>query len=103
MARSKRRGSGEGTISYRKKEERYEGKYTIQTSSGPKRKTVYGKTYAEARAKLAKAIGERDAGLIFDSEDLTVAEYLGRWLKGPARKNVSPRPMPVTSSSLAST
>ena len=88
MARGKRRGSGEGTISYRKKEERYEGKYTVQTSSGPKRKTIYGKTYAEARAKLAKAIGERDAGLIFDAEDLTVAEYLVRWLNGPARKNV---------------
>jgi len=88
LARSKRRGSGEGTISYRKKEERYEGKYTVQTSSGPKRKTIYGKTYAEARAKLAKAIGERDAGLIFDAEDLTVAEYLNKWLKGPARKNV---------------
>jgi hypothetical protein len=51
---------------------------TVQTSSGPKRKTIYGKTYAEVRAKLAKAIGERDAGLIFDSEDLTVAEYLAR-------------------------
>ncbi len=88
MARGKRRGSGEGTISYRKKEERYEGKYTVQTSSGPKRKTIYGKTYTEARAKLAKAIGERDAGLIFDAEDLTVAEYLNKWLKGPARKNV---------------
>jgi integrase len=88
LARGKRRGSGEGTISYRKKEERYEGKYTVQTSSGPKRKTIYGKTYAEARAKLAKAIGERDAGLIFDAEDLTVAEYLVRWLNGPARKNV---------------
>jgi integrase len=88
LGRRKRRGSGEGTISYRKKEERYEGKYTVQTSSGPKRKTIYGKTYAEVRAKLAKVIGERDAGLIFDAENLTVAEYLARWLKGPARKNV---------------
>jgi integrase len=88
LGRRKRRGSGEGTISYRKKEERYEGKYTVQTSSGPKRKTIYGKTYAEVRAKLAKVIGERDTGLIFDAEDLTVAEYLSRWLKGPARKNV---------------
>jgi hypothetical protein len=78
LARRKRRGSGEGAISYRKKEEWYEGKHTVQTSSGPKRKTIYGKTYAEVRAKLAKAIGERDAGLIFDSEDLTVAEYLAR-------------------------
>jgi integrase len=90
VAKRKRRGSGEGTISYRNKEERYEGKYTIQTSSGPKRKTIYGKTYAEVRAKLAKAIGERDAGLIFDAENLSVAEYLDRWLKVPATKNVRP-------------
>jgi integrase len=29
---------------------------------------------------LTKAIAERDAGLVFDSEGLTVGEYLDRWL-----------------------
>lgn len=86
--RSKRRGSGEGTISYRSKEGRYEGRYTVQTPKGPKRKVVYGKTFEETRIKLAKAISDRDADLLFDAEDLTVAEYLSRWIRGPAKKNV---------------
>src|SRR5215212_1891538 len=82
----KRGGNNEGTISWRPKEGRYEGHYTVQTSHGPKRKVVYGKQFEETRAKLAQAIADRD--MIFDAENLTVAEYLRRWLKGPAKKNV---------------
>jgi integrase len=58
--------------------------------TGPKRRVVYGKTYAEARAKLAKAIAERDAGLVFDAENLTVSEYLKNWLKNSAKGLVRP-------------
>jgi integrase len=89
-AEGKRRGSGEGTISYRESENRYEGRYTVQTAAGPKRRVVYGKTFEEARIKLNAAIRERDEGLLFDAEDLTLAEYLIRWLKGPAKRNVRP-------------
>jgi hypothetical protein len=81
----KRRGNNEGTISWRPKEGRYEGRYTVQTSRGPKRKVVYGKEFEETRAKLAQAIADRDRDLIFDAENLTVAEYFRRWLKGPAK------------------
>jgi integrase len=84
----KRRGNNEGTISWRPKDGRYEGRYTVQTSRGPKRKVVYGKEFEETRAKLAQAIADRDRDLIFDAENLTVAEYFVRWLKGPAKKNV---------------
>ena len=84
----KRRGNNEGTISWRPKEGRYEGRYTVQTSRGPKRKVVYGKEFEETRAKLARAIADRDRDLIFDAENLTVSEYFRRWLKGPAKKNV---------------
>jgi integrase len=45
-----------------------------------KRKYVSGKTRAEVSKKLTKAIAERDAGLAFDAEGLTVGEYLTRWL-----------------------
>jgi integrase len=90
MAKGKRRGSGEGTISYRDKEKRYEGRYTVPTPKGPKRKVVYGKTYEETRRKLARAVSERDTGLLFDAEELTLADYMIRWLKGPAKKNVRP-------------
>jgi integrase len=72
----KRRGNGEGTISWRSKEGRYEGRYWVQTSRGPKRKSIYGKEFEETRRKLARAIADRDDGLIFDAEDLSVAEYM---------------------------
>jgi len=86
----KRRGSGEGTISYRQNEGRWEGRYSVETLKGLKRRVVYGKTYAELRAKLAKAIAERDAGLVFDAENLTVSEYLKNWLKNSAKGSVRP-------------
>jgi integrase len=62
----------------------------VQTSHGPKRKSIYGKEFEETRRKLARAIADRDDGLIFDAEDLSVAEYMRLWLKGPAKKNVRP-------------
>jgi hypothetical protein len=31
--------------------------------------------------KLRKAIAKRDGGLTFDAENLTLAEYLNRWLE----------------------
>lgn len=73
MAR-KRRGKGEGSI-YRRGD-RWVGQYEVNG----KRRYVSGKTRAEVAAKLNKAIAERDAGLVFDAENLTVGEYLVRWL-----------------------
>ncbi len=49
-------------------------------SSAKKRKTVCGKTRAEASAKLRAALSERDAGIEYDSK-ITVGEYLGRYLE----------------------
>ncbi|MBA3425502.1 MAG: hypothetical protein H0U04_13400 [Rubrobacter sp.] len=74
MAR-KRRGRGEGSI-YRRKDGRWVGQYEVNG----KRRYVSGKTRAEVAKKLTKAIAERDAGLVFDAEGLTVSEYLTRWL-----------------------
>lgn len=47
-------------------------RYTVRTIKGPKRRTVYGRTRAEASAKLAKAMADRDGRLIFDAGSLTV-------------------------------
>jgi integrase len=71
----RRRGRGEGSI-YRRKDGRWVGHYEIND----KRRYVCGKTRAEVAAKLAKAIAQRNAGLVFDSAHLTVTEYLDRWL-----------------------
>jgi integrase len=71
----RRRGRGEGSI-YRRKDGRWVGQYEV----GGKRRYVYGKTRRDVAAQLAKAITDGNEGLIFDSEHLTVSQYLDRWL-----------------------
>jgi integrase len=64
------------------------GRYTVHTAEGPKQRAVYGKTRAEVSEKLTKAMADRDGGLVFDAENLTVGEYLDKWLKGSVRGSV---------------
>jgi len=63
-------------------------RYTVQTPKGPKRKAIYGKTRQEVAQKLTKAISERDGGLVFDDENMTLGEYLDSWLNGSVRGSV---------------
>ena len=65
---SRKRGNGEGTI-HRRKNGGWMAQYYVHTAEGRKRKTVYGKTSAEASEKLTKALADRDGGLVFDAED----------------------------------
>jgi integrase len=46
-----------------------------------KRRYVSGKTKAEARQKLRRLLADRDEGIAYDSENLTVGGYLDRWLE----------------------
>jgi integrase len=85
-----RRGNGEGTIT-RRKDERWEAKYTVYTAEGPKRRALYGKTRKEVADKLAKALSERSSGLVFDAGTLTLSEYLDRWLINSVRDTVRQR------------
>ena len=62
--------------------------YVVYTSSGRKRRTVYGKTRAEVATKLAKAISNRADGLTFDSKNLPVGKYLDSWLKDSVQDTV---------------
>ena len=82
--------NGEGGIR-RRKDGRYEGRYTVQTATGPKRKTVYGKTRADAARRLAQAIAERENGLVFEAGNLTLGDYLARWLEDSVRDSVKRR------------
>jgi integrase len=66
-----RRGNGEGSIT-RRKDGLYMARYTVQTATGPKRKTIYAKTHKETAEKLAEALATRDKGLTFDVGALTV-------------------------------
>src|SRR5215217_9570652 len=86
---AKKRGNNEGTIT-RRKDGRWEARYTVHTAEGPKRKVLYGRTRAEVAEKLTKAMADRDGGLVFDHENLRVEEYLDRWLKSSVLDNVKP-------------
>ena len=59
-----------------------------QTATGPKRKTIYGKTRREVDEKLTKAKADRNIGLTFDADNLKVGEYLQRWLPDSVKDSV---------------
>src|SRR5215204_3690335 len=84
-----KRGNGEGSIG-RRKDGLYMGRYTVQTPTGPKRKTLYGKTRREVDEKLTKAKADRDGGLVFDADNLKLGEYLARWLADSVADTVRP-------------
>jgi len=82
---TKRRGRGEGSV-YRRSDGRIVGEY--EDANG-KRRYISGKSKAEVRTKLRKLLAERDEGIAYDSENLTVSAYLDRWLeavKGSVRE-----------------
>src|SRR5215212_5236834 len=83
-----KRANGEGSITYHKKWELYMARYTMVTPTGPKRKTIYGKVREEVAAKLADALADRNKGLVFDADNLTVGEYLDRWLRDSVQGSV---------------
>jgi integrase len=72
---AKRRGRGEGSI-YRRKD----GSWVAQYTAGDKRRYIYGRTRKDVAVRLSKAIAERDSGIVYDAENLKVADYLDRWL-----------------------
>src|SRR5919107_727483 len=82
-----RRGNGEGTIT-RRKDGRWEAKYTAHTADGPKRRALYGKTRKEAADKLAQVLSDRASGYTLDTENITVGGYLDRWLNDSDRGSV---------------
>jgi integrase len=82
-----KRGNNEGSITYRS-DGRWMARYTVHTAEGLKRKTLYGKTRHDVAAKLTKAMSDRDSGLVFDDENMTVGEFLDRWLSDCVRGSV---------------
>ena len=82
-----RRGNGEGSIS-RRKDGRWEARYTVYADESVQRPVLYGKTRKEAADKLAKALADRASGYTFDTENMTFGEYLDRWLEDSDRGSV---------------
>ena len=88
---TRRRGRGEGSV-YRRKDGRCIGEY--EDANG-KRRYVSGTMKAEVRQKLRKLLADRDEGIAYDSENLTVGAYLDRWLEAVKYYYVTPN-IPTT-------
>jgi integrase len=67
---------------------RWMGRYTVQTSTGTERKSVYGRSYKEAERRLAVAMGDAARGIVYDDENQTVGKYMIRWLSDSAKHAV---------------
>ena len=79
-AKVSKRGNGEGNIS-RRKNGGWMAQYVVHTGEGErKRRTIYGGTRADVAKNLAKAVSDRESGLVFDDKGLTVGDYLDGWL-----------------------
>ena len=63
----------------------------MQTAEGTKTRYIYGKRREDVREKLTKAIADRDGGLVYDAGNITVGEYLDRWLNDSVRDTVRQR------------
>jgi integrase len=82
---ARQRGNGEGSV-YRRGDGRVVGEY--EDANG-RRRYVSGNTKAEVRRRLRELLADRDEGIAYDSENLTVGGYLDRWLeavKGSVRQ-----------------
>ena len=89
---AKKRANGEGSIRKRS-DGRWEGRYTAgyDPETGKRiTKNVLGKTQAEVKEKLAKAIEESKKLDIVRSDEYTVAEWLRLWYELYAKPNIRP-------------
>ena len=88
---AKKRGNGEGTTPYRRKNGLWCAQYTVHTARGRKRRTLYGKTRQEVATKLARALSDRESGLTFDADNRALNDYLDQWLSDSVRGTVRQR------------
>jgi integrase len=72
----------------KRKDGLYQGMYTAQTPEGSMRKYIYGRKYGEVQRKLAEAMGDAARGIVVDDKNLTVSDYLDRFLEDVQRGSV---------------
>ena len=90
MAKTKRRGAGEGSIrkvtkidkKTGKKREYWEARYTVPNLSGKvTRNSIYRASFKEVSAELKKVTGQIADGTFIEPSKLTVSEWFDLWLK----------------------
>ena len=83
---TKRRGNGEGSV-YRRTDGRVVGEWV---DANGKRRYISGKTKTGVQRRLRELLADKDKGIAYDSENLTVGDYLDRWLDA-VKGSVRPR------------
>jgi len=84
-------GNGEGSIRSKPRADgRWEGRYHVEVGGVWKRRSVFGRTKAEAAKKLRDALSARDAGAHPAPAKETVSTFLDTWLEG-TRSSLRPR------------
>lgn len=76
---TKKRANGEGSV-YRRKDGRVVGEW-VDATGQTRYMTSKTKTKAEMKAAVRKALEDRDNGVAYDAENLTVEMYIERWLE----------------------
>jgi hypothetical protein len=69
----------------KRKDGLFQEMYTAQTPDGPKRKYIYGRRKKDVERKLAEAMGDAARGIFVDDKNLTLGEYLARFLEDVQR------------------
>ena len=89
MAR-KKSPNGAGTDARKRKDGSYETRATLDTPTGRRQISFYGRTAKEANDKKFAALADQARGPPFsDPQRLTVSEYLQRWLSNSAKYQVA--------------
>jgi integrase len=84
MMATKRRGHGEGAL-FQRADGRWVARVLLPDGT---RKTVYGKTQKEAATKLKDAKRDVDDGVDLSAGQMTVAQYLDKWLAASVKPSV---------------
>lgn len=82
-----KRANGEGSV-YKRDDGLWVGAVTLQHG---RRKVVYGRTRAEASAKLTTVLKTANDGLPVPTERQTLGQYLNHWLENSVKPSVRPR------------
>ncbi len=84
---TRRRSANHTGTSHKRKDGRWEWKISLPDG---RRKSFYGATEGEARTRAKVALKDMDQGVDISVKDLTVAQFLNRWIDETAADRVRP-------------
>jgi integrase len=90
MSKDRKNPNGAGTDARKRADGRYETRATLDTPTGRRQVSFYGRTAQEANDAKFTALADQSKGALFsDPQRLTVSEFLERWLSDTARYQVA--------------